>query len=171
MAMVKGFQEYIKLQGKGHEVNNYGTMWKVLSQGIHMCNKKALSLLVWKLWPWLTFLKVVQTSRSRSQNQTLWCHVKGLVTRNTYMKYESSILNGWKVMATVKVVVHAAYADADGRAMYRKMSEYRSLPSTHTQNRCFGHNSSLPCWIWIIFHTIVVHDPRVYHDRDPKSYL
>ena len=41
------------------------------------------------------------------------------------MKYESSILNGWKVMAKVKVFVHAANsdadtdadADADGRAM------------------------------------------------------
>ena len=25
--------------------------------------------------------------------------------------------------------------------------------STHTQNLCPGHKSSLPCWIWIIFHT------------------
>ena len=33
-----------------------------------------------------------------------------------------------------------------------------------------GHNSSLPCWI-SIFHTIVVHDPTVFHDLDPRSYL
>ena len=39
------------------------------------------------------------------------------------MKYESSIFNGWKVIAKVKVFVHAANADADadvdtdGRAM------------------------------------------------------
>ena len=33
------------------------------------------------------------------------------------MKYESSIYNGWKVMAKVKVFVHAANADADARAM------------------------------------------------------
>ena len=39
------------------------------------------------------------------------------------------------------------------------------------QNRCPGHNSSLPCWIWILFHTIVVKDPRVCHDIGPKSYL
>ena len=32
-------------------------MWKVLSQGIHMCNMKALSLPVWKLWPRLKFFK------------------------------------------------------------------------------------------------------------------
>ena len=31
-------------------------MWKVLSQGIHMCNMKALSLVVRKLWPGLKFL-------------------------------------------------------------------------------------------------------------------
>ena len=42
---------------------------------------------------------------------------------------------------------------------------------THTQNSRPGHNSSLPSWIWIIFHTIVVHDPRVCHDLEPRSYL
>ena len=31
-------------------------MWKVSSHGIHMCNMKAQSLLVWKLWPRLKFL-------------------------------------------------------------------------------------------------------------------
>ena len=45
MAKVKFFQKLVKLQGQGHEVKNYGTVWKVLSQGIHMCNMKALSLL------------------------------------------------------------------------------------------------------------------------------
>ena len=29
---VKVFQNYIKLQGQGHEVKNYDTTWKVLSQ-------------------------------------------------------------------------------------------------------------------------------------------
>ena len=42
---------------------------------------------------------------------------------------------------------------------------------THTKNSCPGHNSSLPCLIWIMFHTIVVHDPKVVHDLDPRSYL
>ena len=32
------------------------------------------------------FSKVGQTSRSRSQGQQLWYHMKGLVTRNTHMK-------------------------------------------------------------------------------------
>ena len=49
--------------------------------------------------------------------------MKGLVIRNTHMKYESYIFNGLKVMAKVKVFVYAANADADtdadadGRAM------------------------------------------------------
>ena len=49
--------------------------------------------------------------------------MKGLVIRNTHMKYESSIFNGLKIMTKVKVFVHAANADADtdanadGRAM------------------------------------------------------
>ena len=79
-------------------------MWKVLSQGIHMCNMKALSLLVWKLWTRLKFSKVGQTSRSRSQGQKLWYHVKGLVTRNTHVQYESPMISsGLKVMDKVKV--------------------------------------------------------------------
>ena len=54
-----------------------------------------------------------------SQGQKLWYQVKGLVIRNTLMKYESSIFKGLKVMAKVKVFVHTANADADAdtRAM------------------------------------------------------
>ena len=68
-----------------------------------MCNMKALSLLVRKLWPRLSFFKIGQTSRSRSRGQKLWYHVKGLVTRNTHVQYESPISSGKKVMAKVKV--------------------------------------------------------------------
>ena len=39
----------------------------------------------------------------------------------------------------------------------------RSL-CTHSHNPCLSHNSSLWCWILIIFHTIIVHGPRVCHD-------
>ena len=52
------------------------------------------------------FLKVGQTSRSRSQGQTLRYHMKFLATRNTHVQYESSITSGKKVMAKVKVFVH-----------------------------------------------------------------
>ena len=34
-----------------------------------------------------------------------------------------------------------------------------------------GHNFLLPWLIWIIFHTIIVHDPRLCHDLDSRSYL
>ena len=51
------------------------------------------------------FSKVGQTSRSRSQGKKLWYHVKGIVLRNTHMKYESFIFNGLKVMAKVEVFV------------------------------------------------------------------
>ena len=44
-------------------------------------------------------------------------HVKGLIIKNTHMKYECSICNGLKVMVKVNVFVHAANADADARAM------------------------------------------------------
>ena len=76
-----------------------------------MCNMKALSLLVLKLWPRLKFSKVGQTSRSRSQGQKLLYHVKGIVIRNTHVQYESPIPSGLKVMAKVKVFVHATDMD------------------------------------------------------------
>ena len=47
--------------------------------------------------------------------------MKGLVTKNTHVHYESPITSGLKVMAMVKVFVHASHADtdaeADGKAM------------------------------------------------------
>ena len=113
MIKVKVFQKKVKLQGQSHKVKNYGNKWKVLSQGIYICNIKALSLLVRKLWPRLKFFKVGQTSMSRSQGRKLRYHVKGIVTWNTHMQYESPITSGLKVMAKVKVFVHASHADAD----------------------------------------------------------
>ena len=54
----------------------------------------------------LSFSKVGQTSRS--QGKKLWYQVKGLVIRNTHMKYENFVFNGLKVMAKVKVFVYKA---------------------------------------------------------------
>ena len=68
-----------------------------------MYNMKALSLLVRKLWPRLNFSNVGQTPRSRSRGQKLWYHVKGLVTRNTHVQYESPIAPGKKLMTKAKV--------------------------------------------------------------------
>ena len=65
---------------------------------------KSLSLIVRKLWPRLLFFSEVgQTSRSKSRGQKLWYHVKGLVTRNTYVQYKSTISSGKKVMSKVTV--------------------------------------------------------------------
>ena len=75
----------------------------LVTRNMHMCNLKALSLLVRKLWPRLKFFKVGQSSRSRSRGQNLWYNVKGLVTRNTHVQYESPITSRKKVMAKVKV--------------------------------------------------------------------
>ena len=41
---------------------------------------------------------------------------------STHMKYESSISNGLKVMANVKVCVYAANADADANSDARAMA-------------------------------------------------
>ena len=73
------------------------------SQGIHMCNMKALSLLVRKLWPRLKLFKSRSNFKVKVTGQHLWHHVKGLVTRNTHVQYESPISPGKKVMAKVKI--------------------------------------------------------------------
>ena len=42
---------------------------------------------------------------------------------------------------------------------------FKAKVTVHTyQKSVSGPNSSLPCWIRIIFHTIVFHYPRVCHD-------
>ena len=56
MAKVKFFQKKVKSRGQGHEVKNVGIGRKVLSKGIHLCNIKALSPFVKKLWSMLSLL-------------------------------------------------------------------------------------------------------------------
>ena len=69
-----------------------------------MCNMKALSLLVRKLWPRLKFFE----SRSnftvkimRSKIMVPCESLKGLVTMNAHVQYESPISSGKKAMAKV----------------------------------------------------------------------
>ena len=60
-----------------------------------MLNMKALLPMVLKLLPILKFFsKVGQITRSKSLGKNLWYHVKGLVIRNTHVKYESPISYG-----------------------------------------------------------------------------
>ena len=74
-----------------------------------MCNMKAPSLLVRKLWPRLKFLSMHSCTHPNTRAMTLakklWYHVKGLVIRNTHVEYdyESLITSGLKVMTKVKV--------------------------------------------------------------------
>ena len=75
-----------------------------MSQGIQLCNMKAPITFSKKVMAKVkVFSKVGQTSRSRSRGQKCWYHVKGLVTRNTTVQYESPITFSKKVMAKVKV--------------------------------------------------------------------
>ena len=75
--------------------------------------------------------------------------MKGLVIRNTHVQYESPVTSGLKVMAKVKVFVHAidVDADADGRAMtlaprtyLSRLAKNRSLIGlVHHDNYLFSH--------------------------------
>ena len=62
---------------------------------------KAPSLTVHKLWQRLKFLKSRSNFKVKVTSSKLWNDVKGIVTRNTHVKYKSS--SGLKVMAKVKV--------------------------------------------------------------------
>ena len=50
-----------------------------------------------QIWPWIRSKVTVKV--------TTWYHPKGLVTKNTHAKYQSSTFNSAKVMAKVKVFV------------------------------------------------------------------
>ena len=82
-----------------------------------MCSMKALPFWEESYGQGSSFSKVGQPSRSRSRGQKIWYDMKGLVTNNTHVQYESSIPSGKKVMAKVQVFVNASNADADTRAM------------------------------------------------------
>ena len=78
-----------------------------------MCNMKALSLLVRKLWPRLKFFISRSNFKVKVTMSNIWYHKKGLVTRNAHVQYESPITSGLKVIVKVKVFVYASNADAD----------------------------------------------------------
>ena len=82
------------LSGRGHK--NYGTKWKVLWQGIHICNIKALSLLVWKLWPKLKFFK----SRSNFKVKVTRSNIMVLCERSCHKEYTYEI---WKLLMVWKL--------------------------------------------------------------------
>ena len=48
-------------------------------------------------------MNVIQSSRSKSLGKKLWYGVKGLVTRNTHVKYESPISHISQLMTKVKI--------------------------------------------------------------------
>ena len=70
VAKVKFFQKKVKSQGQGHKVKNFGIDRKVMSQGIHLCNIKALSLSVQKLWLRLSLLWTDGQTDGQTDRQT-----------------------------------------------------------------------------------------------------
>ena len=74
----------------------------------------------------------------------------------------------WKIFLTINV--HCMPKGA--LWLFPKVIYLRSIPQcTYTQNPSPSHNSLLLCFIWKIFHTIVINSPRVCHDIEPRSYL
>ena len=68
ISKVKVFKKWAKLQGQGHRVKNNGIHGKVLSQGILMCNIRALAFTVQKLLARLKFQRGGQNDRMDKNN-------------------------------------------------------------------------------------------------------
>ena len=79
-----------------------------------------------KIWPWRRSQVTVKV--------TTWYHRKGLVTRNTHAKYQSSICNSAKVMAKVKVFVTDGQTEGrtDGRMRFNVPTLSRKRGTTTT---------------------------------------
>ena len=113
------------------KVKNYGTMWKVLSQAIHMCNMKAPSLLVRKLWPRLKFfqkkVKLQGQGHEVKNYGPMWKVSSQAI--HIHVQYERSISSGKKVMAKVKVLVHASNTDADANTRAMTLAPWTFVPA------------------------------------------
>ena len=81
MAKVKFFYKKVKLQGQGQKVKKIYMHGKVLSQGTHMWNMKALSLTIQKLWPRLKFFWLTdrQTDRRKDFNVPALSRKRGTI--------------------------------------------------------------------------------------------
>ena len=81
-----------------------------------------------QIWPW---------SRSKVMVKvTTWYHRRGLVTKNTHAKYQSSICNSAQVMAKVKVFVTDRRTDRRMRFNVPTLSRKRG---TITKMACCNH--------------------------------
>ena len=69
-----------------------------------------------------SFPNVGQRSRSRSRNQNLWYHWKGLVIRYTHAKYESPISKGKKVISKQKIW-HTKFSKCRSRSRSRSSAQ------------------------------------------------
>ena len=63
---------------------------------------KALPLMLFKLWLMLKFFKSRSKFKVKVTSQKLWSHVKGLVIKNTHVKYESPTSYAFKLWLMLK---------------------------------------------------------------------
>ena len=73
----KFFRKLVKSQVQDHEVKNFGIDRKVSSQGIHLCNIKALSSFVKKLWSRLCLLWTDRQTDGQTDKQTDRVRLRG----------------------------------------------------------------------------------------------
>jgi hypothetical protein len=79
---------------------------------------KALSLAIPKIWPMLKFLKSGSNFKVKVTRSKILVPIKGLVIRNTHMKYESPITCHSRDMANVKVFADRQTNRQTGQKLY-----------------------------------------------------
>ena len=159
-------------------MKNFGIDRKVLSQGIHLCNIKALSHFVKKLWSRLSLLWT-DGQTDRQGDSYIPPPPQTLFAGGIIMKAPSLMVQ--KLHRVRAITSYSLFRSGynftqllsmtQGYVMTLTQGHISKSQCTYTGNLCPGHNSSLPSWIWIIFNTLIVYDRRMCHDLDPRSYL
>ena len=78
------------------KVENYGTMWKVLSQWLHIWIMKVLSLLVWKLWPRSKFLS--RSWRRHGRGRYGYDIISPDIRPGSLKNYQRTTFNPWLLL-------------------------------------------------------------------------
>ena len=101
-------------------------------------------------WIWIIFHTIVVLNPMR-------CH--DLDTRS-YLQGQFHSAHNAKIL--FRAITSYCHVGLDPRSFLQVQGHTAHI--MHSHKPCPGHNSLLSCWIWIIFHAVVVNDSRVCHD-------
>jgi hypothetical protein len=97
MANVKVFEKWVKPQGQGHMVKNFGTIRKILS--------KALSLAIQTIWPMLKFLQTDKQTDRRT-GQKLYAPDLSIRWHKNPTQVDRELPDGWTDITHGSTIMH-----------------------------------------------------------------